>query len=54
VREFKAKFGGRLVNYGRHVRVHSPGRLRVSTIAYSLYQHLPRGSAADADADAIS
>lgn len=34
VRDFKAKFGGVLVNFGRNVCVHSPGLLKVSKIGY--------------------
>jgi len=34
VRDFKAKFGGRLVNYGRNVCVHSPLILKASTTIY--------------------
>ncbi|HIQ05835.1 MAG TPA: GNAT family N-acetyltransferase [Anaerolineae bacterium] len=37
VREFKAKFGGELVNYGRSVAVHSP-LYRLATWAYRLYR----------------
>jgi CelD/BcsL family acetyltransferase involved in cellulose biosynthesis len=33
-RSFKAKFGGRLVNYGRNLCVHAPFRLRMSETAY--------------------
>ena len=40
VREFKAKFGGELVNFGRYVRVHAPVRMRVSTAGYHVYQRL--------------
>ncbi len=36
VRDFKLKFGGRQVNFGRSVCVHAPTRLRVSEIGYSL------------------
>lgn len=36
VRDFKAKFGGELVNYGRNVRVHAPLRLRASEAGYRL------------------
>lgn len=36
VRDFKLKFGGQEVNYGRNVRVHAPTRLRVSEMGYSL------------------
>lgn len=34
VRDFKAKFGGDLVNFGRNMMVHAPIRLKVSTVAY--------------------
>lgn len=36
--EFKAKFGGQLVNFGRHIYVHSPLALRLSSIAYRVYR----------------
>ena len=36
VRDFKAKFGGQLVNYGRNVCTHAPVRLKVSRAAYQL------------------
>ncbi|MEM2125313.1 MAG: GNAT family N-acetyltransferase [Candidatus Methanosuratincola sp.] len=36
VRDFKAKFGGELVNFGRNVRVHSPLRLKISQAGYQL------------------
>lgn len=36
VREFKAKFGGTLVNYGRNTCVHAPLRLRLSRRGYEL------------------
>jgi len=36
VRDFKAKFGGRLVNFGRNKSVHAPTRLRVSEGGYQL------------------
>jgi serine/alanine adding enzyme len=35
-RQFKSKFGGTLVNYGRFVRVHAPLKLKVSRIGYQL------------------
>ncbi len=38
VRDFKAKFGGTLVNYGRNVYVHAPLLLRASKLGYALYQ----------------
>lgn len=40
VRDFKAKFGGRLVCYGRNVQVPSPWLLRSSEVAYGLYRRL--------------
>ncbi len=39
-RNFKAKFGGRLVNYGRNTYVHSSYRLKLSTFLYRLYRKL--------------
>ncbi len=40
VRDFKSKFGGTLVCYGRNVRVHSRIRLGVSRSAYALLRPL--------------
>ncbi len=34
VRNFKAKFGGTLVNYGRNICVHSPLKLKISQTGY--------------------
>ena len=42
VREFKAKFGGELVNFGRYVRVHTPVRLKASSLGYGVYQRFER------------
>ncbi len=39
-RDFKAKFGGQLVNYGRNTYIHSPLRLRLSSIGYQLYRRI--------------
>ena len=36
VRDFKAKFGGQLVSFGRFTHVHAPLRLRLSTAGYQL------------------
>ena len=36
VRDFKAKFGGRLVCFGRNVCIHAPGLLRLSTLGYRI------------------
>jgi serine/alanine adding enzyme len=41
-REFKAKFGGELVDFGRDVLVHSPLRLRLSRAGYGVSRRLPR------------
>jgi hypothetical protein len=37
-RQFKAKFGGELVNYGRNTYVHRPRLLRLSEWGYQLYR----------------
>ncbi|MDH3683348.1 MAG: GNAT family N-acetyltransferase, partial [Acidimicrobiia bacterium] len=36
VRDFKVKFGGELVNFGRNVSVHSANRKRISERGYEL------------------
>jgi serine/alanine adding enzyme len=36
VRDFKAKFGGTLVNYGRNICVHGPTKLKISKASYHL------------------
>ena len=36
VRDFKAKFGGRLVCFGRNICIHAPGLLRLSTLGYRI------------------
>jgi lipid II:glycine glycyltransferase (peptidoglycan interpeptide bridge formation enzyme) len=38
VRDFKAKFGGNLVSYGRNVYVHRPGVLRLVKLGYQLFR----------------
>lgn len=38
VRDFKAKFGGDLVNFGRNTCVHSANRLKLSKLGYKMYQ----------------
>lgn len=40
VRDFKAKFGGRLVNYGRNICVHAPLTLQVSKAVYQAARRL--------------
>jgi serine/alanine adding enzyme len=39
-RKFKAKFGGKLVEFGRNTCVHSRLRLQISQLAYRLYRQL--------------
>lgn len=36
VRDFKAKFGGKLINYGRYVCIHNPMRLKISQAGYRM------------------
>lgn len=36
VRNFKAKFGGELVNFGRNIKIHAPGRYQLSLMGYKL------------------
>jgi serine/alanine adding enzyme len=43
VRDFKAKFGGKLVCYGRNTYVHQPGLLWLSTQAYQVMRYLKLG-----------
>jgi hypothetical protein len=38
VRNFKAKFGGELVSYGRNTCYHAPRRLTISKIGYQIYR----------------
>jgi hypothetical protein len=49
VRDFKAKYGGRLVNFGRHICVHTPFVLAISRVGYQIYRqmirHLPSAHA---------
>lgn len=51
VRDFKAKYGGRLVNFGRHTCVHAPFALAISRVGYLFYRqmirHMPRTNATD-------
>jgi serine/alanine adding enzyme len=43
VRDFKAKFGGRLVCFGRNTHVHLPGVLWLSKQGYQVMRHLFNG-----------
>jgi serine/alanine adding enzyme len=40
VRDFKAKFGGELVNYGRNTCIHAPARFAISKAGYGVYRRL--------------
>jgi CelD/BcsL family acetyltransferase involved in cellulose biosynthesis len=40
VRDFKAKFGGTLVNYGRNTSIHAPVRMNLSRAGYELVRRL--------------
>lgn len=40
VRDFKAKFGGSLVCFGRNTHIHSPGLLRLSKLGYKIYRNM--------------
>jgi serine/alanine adding enzyme len=40
VRDFKAKFGGKLVSYGRNTCVHTPHFLQLSRFGYAAYRRL--------------
>jgi serine/alanine adding enzyme len=40
VRDFKAKFGGKLVEYGRYSVTHAPLRFELSKLGYLVYQRL--------------
>jgi hypothetical protein len=36
VRDFKAKFGGELVNFGRNIKIHAPIRYQLSLLGYKM------------------
>lgn len=40
VREFKSKFGGQLVNYGRFEMVHRPLLMKLGTLGLKIYRHI--------------
>lgn len=42
VRDFKAKFGGDLVSYGRNILVHAPTSLAISKVGYQVYRAMAR------------
>ena len=54
VRDFKAKFGGELVSYGRNVCVHAPVLLQASRLGYSLARRLGLfGSTSSSEAEPL-
>lgn len=40
IRDFKAQFGGKLVNYGRYTKIHQPKKLRFSEKMFKVYRKL--------------
>jgi lipid II:glycine glycyltransferase (peptidoglycan interpeptide bridge formation enzyme) len=38
VRDYKERFGGELVNYGRYMKVYSPALLKIANIGYQIYR----------------
>ena len=39
VREFKSRFGGELVEYGRFERIHKPLRMKIAKLGLKLYKY---------------
>lgn len=39
-REFKRRFGGKLVNYGRYINIHSPMKMKITKIGFGIYRRL--------------
>lgn len=42
VREFKAKFGGKLIKYGRFEKIHQPVKYKIAKIGFSLWRIVKR------------
>jgi lipid II:glycine glycyltransferase (peptidoglycan interpeptide bridge formation enzyme) len=40
VRDFKAKFGGELVNFGRNTHIHAPLRFKLGQVGYKVWRRL--------------
>ena len=40
VRDFKSRFGGKLVNHGRYTKIYSPLWFQISKVGYRAYQHV--------------
>ena len=42
VRDFKSKFGGRLINYGRYEKVHQPMMFEIAKVGFKLWQKIKK------------
>jgi serine/alanine adding enzyme len=42
VREFKEKFGGTLVNYGRFMLIHHPAKYKLAQAGFKVWQHMKK------------
>ena len=42
VREFKEKFGGKLVNYGRFMAIHKKMQFKLATAGFKVWQSIKR------------
>ena len=40
VREFKRQFGGKLVNYGRCKKIHSPVKMKIAEMGFEVYRKM--------------
>ena len=40
VRDFKKQFGGKLVNFGRYTKVHSPMKMKIAEKGFSIYKKI--------------
>jgi lipid II:glycine glycyltransferase (peptidoglycan interpeptide bridge formation enzyme) len=40
VREFKKQFGGKLVNFGRYMKIHSPIKMKIAEKGFEVYRKI--------------
>jgi len=40
VREFKRRFGGKMVNYGRYTKIYSPLKMKIARVGFGLYRRV--------------
>jgi len=40
VREFKRRFGGKMVNFGRYAKIHSPVKMKIAEKGFSIYRKM--------------